>query len=83
MKKKLKKDQQKTGLNEALVSGTAKLDGIQYGVAVMDARFRMGSMGSVVGEKYVELLIIVQNIVCHLFCFLRVVELECKRELFL
>jgi len=34
-------------------------------------------------KKYVELLIIVQNIVCHLFCFLRVVELECKRELFL
>ena len=64
------------------MSGTAKLDGIQYGVAVMDARFRMGSMGSVVGEKYVELLIIVQNIVCHLFCFLRVVELECKRNYF-
>ena len=42
---KIEKDQQKTGLNEALVSGTAKLDGIQYGVAVMDARFRMGSMG--------------------------------------
>ena len=79
---KIEKDQQKTGLNEALVSGTAKLDGIQYGVAVMDARFRMGSMGSVVGEKYVELLIIVQNIVCHLFCFLRVVELECKRNYF-
>ena len=33
------------------MSGTAKLDGIQYGVAVMDARFRMGSMGSVVGKN--------------------------------
>ena len=28
----------------------------------MDSRFRMGSMGSVVGEKYVALLIIVLNI---------------------
>ena len=56
MKKKIEKDQQKTGLNEALVSGTAKLDGIQYGVAVMDARFRMGSMGSVVGEKICRII---------------------------
>ena len=53
---KIEKDQQKTGLNEALVSGTAKLDGIQYGVAVMDARFRMGSMGSVVGEKICRII---------------------------
>ena len=29
----------------------------------MDARFRMGSMGSVVGEKFVESLIIVLNII--------------------
>ncbi|RIP34086.1 acetyl-CoA carboxylase carboxyltransferase subunit beta [Staphylococcus gallinarum] len=48
---KIQKDQQKTELNEAVVTGTAKLDGVEYGVAVMDARFRMGSMGSVVGEK--------------------------------
>ena len=50
-----RKDQQKTGLNEAVVTGTSELDGIKYGVAVMDARFRMGSMGSVVGEKSAEL----------------------------
>ena len=52
---KVEKDQQKTGLNEAVVTGTSELDGIKYGVAVMDARFRMGSMGSVVGEKSAEL----------------------------
>lgn len=48
---KVEKDRQKTELNEAVVTGTAELDGIKYSVAVMDARFRMGSMGSVVGEK--------------------------------
>ncbi|PNZ38923.1 acetyl-CoA carboxylase, carboxyltransferase subunit beta [Staphylococcus lutrae] len=48
---KIEKDQEKTGLNEAIVTGTAELNGIKFGVGVMDARFRMGSMGSVVGEK--------------------------------
>ena len=53
---KIEKDQKKTDLIEAVVTGTAKLDGIEYGVAVMDARFRMGSMGSVVGEKICRII---------------------------
>jgi acetyl-CoA carboxylase carboxyl transferase subunit beta len=48
---KLKKDQVKTGLNEAIVTGEGTMDGQEVVIAVMDARFRMGSMGSVVGEK--------------------------------
>ena len=46
----------KTDLSEAVVTGTAKPDGVQFGVAVMDARFRMGSMGSVVGEKICRII---------------------------
>ncbi|MDW4274011.1 acetyl-CoA carboxylase, carboxyltransferase subunit beta [Staphylococcus saprophyticus] len=53
---KIQKDQQKTGLNEAVVTGTAQLDGMTFGVAVMDARFRMGSMGSVLGEKICRII---------------------------
>lgn len=53
---KLQKDQQKTELNEAVVTGTAELDGMPFGVAVIDARFRMGSMGSVVGEKICRII---------------------------
>ena len=48
---KVQADQQKTGMNEAVKTGTVTLDGEQVVVAVMDAHFRMGSMGSVVGEK--------------------------------
>ncbi|NCJ15494.1 acetyl-CoA carboxylase, carboxyltransferase subunit beta [Staphylococcus pseudintermedius] len=48
---KVEKDQEKTGLNEAIVTGTAELNGIKFGIGVMDPRIRMGSMGSVVGEK--------------------------------
>ena len=44
-------DRKKTGLNEAIVTGEAKMDNMPLVIAVMDARFRMGSMGSVVGEK--------------------------------
>lgn len=48
---KLEKLQKKTGLYEAVVSGTAKIGGIKTAIAVMDSNFFMGSMGSVVGEK--------------------------------
>ena len=48
---KVKKHQVKTDLTEAVVTGKGLLDGTATAFAVMDARFRMGSMGSVVGEK--------------------------------
>ncbi|MGP7818461.1 acetyl-CoA carboxylase, carboxyltransferase subunit beta [Niallia sp. 01092] len=48
---KIAGDQKKTKLNEAVVTGTGQINGIQVVIAVMDSSFRMGSMGSVVGEK--------------------------------
>jgi acetyl-CoA carboxylase carboxyl transferase subunit beta len=48
---KVEKDRKKTGLNEAVLTGSGKVNGIEVVVAIMDSRFRMGSMGSVVGEK--------------------------------
>lgn len=48
---KIEKDQQRTGLHEAVVTGKGFIDGQPTAFAVMDAGFRMGSMGSVVGEK--------------------------------
>ena len=48
---KKKKNQKKTGLDEAVVCGSAKLNGIDIALAVMDFRFLGGSMGCVVGEK--------------------------------
>ncbi|UOE93425.1 acetyl-CoA carboxylase, carboxyltransferase subunit beta [Alkalihalobacillus sp. LMS39] len=48
---KLEQDRKKTGLNEAVVTGEGKMSGLPLVIGVMDSRFRMGSMGSVVGEK--------------------------------
>src|SRR5690625_6629747 len=48
---KLEKDRIKTELNEAVVTGKGLINGQATAFAVMDASFRMGSMGSVVGEK--------------------------------
>ena len=48
---KVQVDIVKTGLNEAVLTGVGALKGMQVVVAVMDSNFRMGSMGSVVGEK--------------------------------
>ncbi|MEO4051948.1 acetyl-CoA carboxylase, carboxyltransferase subunit beta [Solibacillus sp. CAU 1738] len=48
---KIEVDKKKTGLNEAVLTGVGLLKGVQVVVAIMDSHFRMGSMGSVVGEK--------------------------------
>lgn len=48
---KTEADRKKTGLNEAIVTGQGSMANMTVVLAVMDARFRMGSMGSVVGEK--------------------------------
>jgi acetyl-CoA carboxylase carboxyl transferase subunit beta len=48
---KLEKDRQKSKLNEAVVTGIGKINGFEVVIAIMDSSFRMGSMGSVVGEK--------------------------------
>jgi acetyl-CoA carboxylase carboxyl transferase subunit beta len=40
-----------TGLNDAVITGLARIDGHRVVLGVMDCRFMMGSMGSVVGEK--------------------------------
>lgn len=48
---KLEKNQAKTGLTDAVVSGLGTIDGMKVSFAVMDFRFLGASMGSVVGEK--------------------------------
>ena len=51
---KLEKDRQKSNLNEAVVTGMGEVNGYRIVLAIMDASFRMGSMGSVVGEKITQ-----------------------------
>lgn len=48
---KLAKLEQVTGLDEAVVCATGKIDGKKVVVCVMDSRFLMGSMSGAVGEK--------------------------------
>ena len=48
---KVESDAEKTGFNEAVLTGIGKIGGNEVAVAIMDSHFRMGSMGSVVGEK--------------------------------
>lgn len=48
---KLEQNRKKTKLNDAVITGTAKMKGIPISLAVMDFRFLGASMGSVVGEK--------------------------------
>ena len=50
-KEKITSDQKRTGLKDAVVTGTGKLDGRPISIVVTDSRFIMGSMGSVVGER--------------------------------
>lgn len=48
---KQKELREKTGLSDAVVTGQAKIKGSSVIIAVMDSRYMMASMGSVVGEK--------------------------------
>lgn len=49
--KKLKELQEKTGLDEAVITGKARIGGTETVLGVCDGRFLMASMGTVVGEK--------------------------------
>ncbi|MGP1569811.1 MAG: acetyl-CoA carboxylase carboxyltransferase subunit beta [Eubacteriales bacterium] len=48
---KLASMRDKTGMKDAVITGTAKIDGKKIVIAAMDNRFMMASMGMVVGEK--------------------------------
>lgn len=48
--------QAKTGLTDAVKTGTGLTDGLPVALGVMDFRFMGGSMGSVVGEKLCRLI---------------------------
>lgn len=51
---KLERARKKTGLNEAIRSGTGRIGGRAVSLAIMDFSFIGGSMGAVVGEKFVR-----------------------------
>ena len=55
-KDRIAKAQEKTGLNDAVITGVAKIDGHETTVAIMDFDFMGGSMGSVVGEKVTSIM---------------------------
>ena len=48
---KLAKQTRKTGLSDAAISATGKIEGMPVVVVVLDSHFFMGSMGTAVGEK--------------------------------
>ena len=54
-RKKLTLMREKTGLDEAVVTGTALIKGEKVALGIMDSNFIMASMGSVVGEKITRL----------------------------
>ena len=53
--KKLEINRRKTGQRDAVVTGTCRINNYKAAVAVLDSRFLMGSMGTVVGEKIARL----------------------------
>ncbi|MFK4877962.1 acetyl-CoA carboxylase, carboxyltransferase subunit beta [Lactococcus petauri] len=52
---KLTSTKEKTGLDEAVMTGTAMIKGQKVALAIMDSTFIMASMGTVVGEKITRL----------------------------
>jgi acetyl-CoA carboxylase carboxyl transferase subunit beta len=52
---KITKAKQQSKLNEAVVTGCCQINGLDVALGVMDSYFMMGSMGTVVGNKIVQL----------------------------
>lgn len=48
---KISREREKSGIREAVITGTGKIGGIRTFLMVMDGRFMMASMGTAVGEK--------------------------------
>jgi acetyl-CoA carboxylase carboxyl transferase subunit beta len=48
---KMARDEEKTGMADSIVTGTARIDGKPLVIGVAEFRYMGGSMGSVVGEK--------------------------------
>lgn len=52
---KLMVNRKKSGNDDAIVTGVCKINGIPVALGVLDGKFLMGSMGTVVGEKITRL----------------------------
>ncbi len=53
---RLKSYQDRTGLHDAVITGTGRLEDRRIGLAVMDFNFLAATMGSVVGEKITRII---------------------------
>ncbi len=53
---KLEHMRQVTGIDEAVLTGKAAIDGMPVAIGVMAASFMMGSMGEIVGEKLTRMI---------------------------
>ena len=53
---KLELNKVKSGLEEAVITGTGKINSLKVATAVMDSNFMMGSMGCAVGEKITRIV---------------------------
>ena len=53
---RIAQQQAKTGMKDAVLTGTGKIQGQAIGLGVMDFDFNGGSMGSVVGEKLTRMI---------------------------
>lgn len=53
---KLELMRETSGTDEAVVTGTARIDGMPVAIGVMSSSFLMGSMGEIVGEKLTRMI---------------------------
>ena len=53
---KINDNQEKSGLNEAVITGIGNINDVKVATAIMDSNFMMGSMGCAVGEKITTII---------------------------
>ena len=79
-KSRIREDRKRTGLSEAIITGTCSIGGSPIIIMVLDFGFLGGSMGLVVGEKVALALELASKKDCPLYVSSPVEALEFKKE---
>jgi len=81
-KDRIHQAQKKTGEKDALLAMQGTVKSLPVVTVAFDFSFMGGSMGSVVGEKFVQAAKVALENELPLICFLQVVALECRKAYF-
>ena len=81
-KERIKSSQKSTDENDALITMRGHLESLDVVIACFEFKFMGGSMGSVVGQKFVDAVNTAVKLKCPFILFLQVGAPGCRKDLY-